>query len=77
MNDFAPFQNLYQQVKKTDPRLYEALNTISNNLQNLFNTINDPTIMITLTLAKITSGGKDGSISLNPFGRIIEYISPT
>ena len=32
---FQPFQILYQHVKTTDPRLYQAFDTISQSLQNL------------------------------------------
>ena len=38
---FQPFQNLYQHVKKGDPRLFDALNRIEVNLQSLTGGVNE------------------------------------
>lgn len=35
LNKFQPFQFLYQQVRQYDPKLYQALDSISLNIQNL------------------------------------------
>jgi len=37
-NNFRPFQILYQQVRQYDPKLYQALDAISQNIQDLQST---------------------------------------
>lgn len=36
---FVPFQNLYQQLKISDVRLYEAFEKIQENIKNLFDSL--------------------------------------
>ena len=45
--NFIPFQHLYTHIKRHDIRLYEALDRISINIQNLFESLTDSDITVT------------------------------
>ena len=54
---FTSFQNLYQHIKKSDPRLFEVLDRISTYLQNFSNSIDNLSdLSVTRTIPVNTYG---------------------
>jgi hypothetical protein len=54
MINFKPFQNLYQHIKKSDPRLFETLDKISTYLQGI-GSFADNLVVATTTTAIVAT----------------------